>query len=738
MECIVSEVGEKNFALTETLEKLKRSLNKQEGFIFVKHPLFISSGLESSSIYVVSRYFGSIIIDVLGINIDNIRDINGDKWQFGNWDLTEAEILEEGSEKIFVLQSRIVANRDLRKFSETDNRLSGKYMLYLPRISRSIWEDNFSELFKDRILFDKELEEYFDKSIKKNTVAIPDDIWNNFIRLLTGTHNLAKLVRKAENENTKAGILRKVESELQIMDFDIEQIKVAQQVPGGPQRIRGLAGTGKTIVLAMKAAHMHLHHPDWTIVYSFNTQSLYVYINDLIRRFFQFWAQGREPDWSKLKILHGWGGKNRDGLYSYVCNIMGNKALTYTEAKDFFEYKQNCEVFGKCCSELLKNNPPELFDAIIIDEAQDFDKEFFKLCYKILKAPKRLIWAYDELQSLEDINIPTAKDIFGVDKDGIPLIELDGVYPGGIEKDFILYKAYRNPRIILMLAHFYGMGLLRKGGPIQFIQDVDAWEDLGYKIVKGVFEVGKPITITRLDKNSPNSIEKYVSPRRLITVKTFKDKEEELTWISESIYKDINEEKLRPEDILVIGFNRERLFDQFSFLKNCLIERNINSIITGKDAGRDVFSLPNFVTLSTVFKAKGNESPIVYIFNFENSELKDKIIQNRNMAFASITRTKGWCNITGSGPIMEELEKELNLIIHNYPNIEFLIPDMAQIKRHLDNVDYEKRRTRIKKANKAMSDAIKELKEIDGDDLPDETKRMFLELAEKFQNKGKL
>ena len=704
----------------------------------MKHPLFISNNIDTPSIYVVSRYFGSIVMDVFDFEINNITNIINQKWYFGNWNQSEIEIFEEGLDKLYALQSRIVAIRDLRKFSEKDNRLNGKYVLYLPRISRSIWEDNFGDLFKDEIIFDKELEVYFQSLIKANKPVIPENIWNNFIRLLSGTHNLVKQIRKAENENTKAGILRKVEGELQFLDFDIEQIKIAQQVPNGPQRIRGLAGTGKTIVLAMKAAHMHLHHPDWTIVYSFNTQSLYEYIYDLIRRFYQYWAQGKEPNWSNLLILHGWGGKNRSGLYSYVCNITGKKALTYKEARDYFEYKRNCEIFGKCCSELMQNNLPEIFDAIIIDEAQDFDKWFFKFCYKILKAPKRLIWAYDELQSLEDVNIPTAKDIFGVDEDGIPLIELDGVYPGGIEKDFILHKSYRNPRIILMLAHVFGMGLLRKDGPIQFIPKADAWEDLGYKIVEGVFEVGKTITITRLEENSPNSLEKYVPSKELVKIKTFQDKHSELLWISESIYKDITEEKLRPEDILVIGFQRIGLFDQFDLLKKCLLERGINSFIIGKDVGRDTFHIPNFITLSTVFKAKGNESPIVYIFNFENSELKDKIIQNRNMGFASITRTKGWCNITGSGPIMEELEKELNLIISKYPNIEFAIPDMTQIKRHLDNVDYERRRTRIKKADSAIRAAIKELKEIEEEDIPEETKKVLLELADKIQKKEKV
>jgi superfamily I DNA and RNA helicase len=95
-----------------------------------------------------------------------------------------------------------------------------------------------------------------------------------------------------------------------------------------------------------------------------------------------------------------------------------------------------------CCAELLNNDDelPELFDAILIDEAQDFHFDFYKLCYAILREPKRLVWAYDEVQSLESLSIPTTADIFGTNPDGSLLVDLEGTYPeseGEVEKDMI-------------------------------------------------------------------------------------------------------------------------------------------------------------------------------------------------------------------------------------------------------------------------------------------------------------
>src|SRR5437588_9874181 len=100
------------------------------------------------------------------------------------------------------------------------------------------------------------------------------------------------------------------------------QKQAAIESPDGPVRIRGLAGSGKTIVLALKAAYLHTQHPEWTIAVTFWTRSLYQQFEDLIRRFtFEYLMD--EPDWEKLRILHAWGGGGREGVYSQIASHCG-------------------------------------------------------------------------------------------------------------------------------------------------------------------------------------------------------------------------------------------------------------------------------------------------------------------------------------------------------------------------------------------------------------------------------
>jgi len=711
MEFIISELKTEQSFEGMVVNKLKESLKDVEGLCFYQHPLTEAgeSYFECSSFLILSPSIGIIIVDAFSYTTKEINDE------------VIKQILREGKNKKYKIYTKILENESLRDYMEKDERLRIDNILYYAFFPYIVKPDisnlSMGKNFPTQIL----LKNTFDESIReikeRYSVPLDEKIWNILVNEITGISKvIKKRIRIVDQSKKKAWIISEVEKQMQSLDIDQEQIKVGQQIPDGPQRIRGLAGTGKTIVLSMKAAYMHFKHPEWNIVYTFNTQSLYGYIEKLINKFYEYFSGGLKPDWERLRILHGWGGEQREGLYSFVSTLLGKRPKTFSEARSFIDHKKKIELLGKLCHELLNSQSiPEMFDAIIIDEAQDFHKGFYQFSYKLLKPPKRLIWAYDELQSLEDITIPTAKEIFGTDKNGNPIVDLDGVYPGGIEKDFILYKAYRNPRVVLMVAHFYGMGIFRKKGPIQFIPSKEAWEDLGYEVA-GEWKTGEKVVIKRSEKNSPNLIEKYIGYQKVIKTKEFSQKEKEIEWVANNIKKNI-EEGILPEEILVIGLNKKRLFDIFQKLKGNLSALGIHSIIVGTDVGRDIFKVPGHVTISTVFKAKGNEAQVVYILNFEESELEEQIIQSRNMAFTSMTRTKGWLNITGTGYIMKELIKELDTILKMYPEIELTVPDMSKIKRYLDNIEYEKRRKRIKQSEQRIREALKTIKKEKGADI---------------------
>ena len=82
----------------------------------------------------------------------------------------------------------------------------------------------------------------------------------------------SRMKRNIKQENSRGAKLRTLENSIATLDH--MQSKAVIETIEGVQRIRGLAGSGKTIVLALKAAYLHAQHPEWRIAVTFNTRSL--------------------------------------------------------------------------------------------------------------------------------------------------------------------------------------------------------------------------------------------------------------------------------------------------------------------------------------------------------------------------------------------------------------------------------------------------------------------------------
>ena len=224
------------------------------------------------------------------------------------------------------------------------------------------------------------------------------------------------------SDESYGAVLKSMEKE--IANLDQWQKRAAMECPDGEQRIRGLAGSGKTIVLALKAAYLHAYYPDWVIGVSFFSRSLYQQFGDLIRRF-SYAHSNDEPNWDNLRILHAWGGRNRPGVYSQIATHCGITPRNLIYGRE--RYGRGREFEG-VCSELWSaveaTEPEPIFDVMLIDEAQDCPAPFFKLVHKFTRSPKRVVWAYDELQNLSEDTVPSIEDQFGTNSQGLPNVNL--------------------------------------------------------------------------------------------------------------------------------------------------------------------------------------------------------------------------------------------------------------------------------------------------------------------------
>lgn len=561
-----------------------------------------------------------------------------------------------------------------------------------------------------------------------------DDIYRMALSAIESLSSIRKSRSKREVQrlDSKGAKLKDLEDSIATLDH--RQNKAVIETIDGVQRIRGLAGSGKTIVLALKAAYLHTQFPDWRIAVTFHTRSLKGQFKRLINNFC-IEQSGEEPDWTKLRIINAWGapgGGERDGIYYEFCRTTGQTFYDFRSAS--FRFGGSEKAFDGACQAALAgiSQPPDLYDVILTDEAQDFSPSFLRLCYTMLRQPKRLVYAYDELQNLSGTSLPPPEEIFGNDDQGKPLVTLGD----DRRRDVILQKCYRNSRPVLVTAHALGFGIYRpiptggKTGLVQMFDHSALWEEIGYHVREGHLKKNHHVVLERTDDTSPRFLEKVSSSiDDLVQFECFKDEIAQNEWLIEQICRNLNEDDLRHDDIVVIHPDPLTARNNTGPIRKKLFELGIQTHLAGVDTEADVFfrtDTPS-VTFTGIYRAKGNEAGMVYVINAQDCDGIGKGLSNlRNRLFTAITRSKAWVRVIGHGPGMRNLINEFEqlknkgfVLDFTYPNDE-LLDKLRIVHRDLSPEE----RKRLEKKKNSFADLVRDLEsgELLLDDLDDSTK----------------
>lgn len=198
--------------------------------------------------------------------------------------------------------------------------------------------------------FDNLTAENFKKVISKHwldkkSFLFDADLYKSFKRYL-----------KPPTHSTEQGI--------QITYTD-EQQRVIQSREGNQQKVKGVAGSGKTLALAKRAVNAHLRHGGEVLILTFNI-SLRNYIHDKI-------SEVRENfEWKYFTILH----------YHHFLKAHNNN-INFVDDKE-----DDTRPEGKT------------FQTIIIDEVQDYQKEWISNVKKFLAPQGEFVVFGDEKQNI--------------------------------------------------------------------------------------------------------------------------------------------------------------------------------------------------------------------------------------------------------------------------------------------------------------------------------------------------
>jgi len=331
------------------------------------------------------------------------------------------------------------------------------------------------------------------------------------------------------------------------------------------------------------------------------------------------------------------------------------------------------------------NNRPiqKKYDAILIDEAQDFPQPFFEVVYNATSEPHRIVWAYDELQNLSDYTMSPSSELFGKKADGSPRVELSNE-PGAPQQDIVLPVCYRNTRWALTIAHGLGFGIYRDRGLVQFFDAPKLWEDIGYRFMKGQPRGGSDVVIERKKSATPEYFENLIEANDAVTVERFPDADKQYRSVAEKIYRNVTHDEIDADDILVVFCSPRSIRADAAGLMAALAKFKINSHLVGVTSSRDEVFKDNSVALTGIYRAKGNEAPMVYVLNAEYCVQGIELSKRRNILFTAMTRSRAWVRVTGVGPAMDGVVKEAVRVVENEYRLSFKYPtkdEIAKIKR---------------------------------------------------------
>ncbi|MCD7034144.1 NERD domain-containing protein [Metabacillus sp. GX 13764] len=170
-----------------------------------------------------------------------------------------------------------------------------------------------------------------------------------------------------------------------IKTMDLHQENLARQIGDKNRLIRGVAGSGKTLILAARAKYLSKQHPDWKILVLCYNISLAQEITHMVR------SKMNEPE-----DLFDFDPLNENS--GDLKNVQVYNFHAWLKHELNIKEDQVPAITGKI---LAKEAILPTYDAILIDEGQDFDSEWLALASSLLNPDtKMLLLVEDRVQNI--------------------------------------------------------------------------------------------------------------------------------------------------------------------------------------------------------------------------------------------------------------------------------------------------------------------------------------------------
>ncbi len=614
--------------------------NEHSGFIYIS-PSRARSTKRPPDIVLCHPNVGLLIIEAKGHPITEIKGIEAGTMLVSYQNRVKpTSIIRQLEDQMYEIESdvlKVVRDRSAMPLINC--------MVALPNVSEDDWRDRkYNECFPcAQLLFKEQLVDHTRLKKRVDSLVIESLARSGRSVVLSPQHVVAILrvfgnsdvindnrtVRVEVPEQKLGGVV----DEFQMRDsFLSEEQKemIRLTVDGFPRVVRGVAGSGKTVVLAELVArylyrklpafdNLLLPEADVSIAVTCFNQTLVDFLKRKIQTAYKMQTLVEEVPSSVLLVTH---------LNQLMWSIIKHRhwPLTYISI-DEADADKRARMYRAQIKAFAERNPQAYqalcFDALFVDEGQDFEQEEFRLLLDLVNThprtgEKTIVIFYDDAQDLYGRPRPIWKDV------GINVVG---------ERSKVMRTCFRNSRQVVELA--FNILLGSQAPKTQQVQ-TRTYADVPYLKQYELIEESDDYFHVRFAERDD----------LMPIVKEFATHNEEIEWVARELVRLIQEEEVRPEDILILFSSKSVVnWVRLKQLVNAQLPKLqfIQPFLNLEDKNHYIFR-PGYLTLSTVHGAKGYDAAIVFVIGTDRFGT-DKI--GRATFYVAATRAKLLLYITG-------------------------------------------------------------------------------------------
>lgn len=649
-----------------TIGVLKAFGDSAGGFVYTE-PCVRERTKKPPDILLAHPSTGIVVLEIKGWAIDDIQEIKG-----GHIIVREKgfnrphNVFDQASGSMYQIKdsTRRIIRQELGA-DDDEHMPAFDFFVMFPRISIAEWIKRSFENSKQYLFFDhlekpkflRECIEQYIGSKKRKSLITAEQL--RFVQKAFGDSAVINDTREVRID-VEDGLRGSEIDEFIALEKNLssEQQELSRaNFEGRPQLIRGVAGSGKSVVLANNAARFinrrlkeaqenadSARNPRVAII-CFN-RALVSFLREKTKSSFEQQTLEKPPSGTiDVNYLNGLlfsmsdsPSNSKRGPLNYQRYGEDNKDPNI-DATIATNYRQQLEYLAQTSPDLYDSL---LYDAIYVDEGQDFHVEQLQLLMMLIRpnsetGEKNIVIFYDDAQNLYARPRPNWAQI------GIDIV--------GGRRSRVMKECFRNSKEIVTFAFNV---LLGTKAPSEVRVQTREYADVAYLKTNGLVEELD-------DRWKVNFAERpYMAPE----VHLRENRHLEKTWIADQIYWLVDKEGVRPEDILVM-FKHSREFsdlDDYIGNKSGKIQGFVKPFGKNENDKDAYIFRKNYLTISTTYGAKGYDAPVVFLVGadqFENSR------EGRASFYVGATRAKMLLFVTGvnaAGSLIQEAQQVQQLL----------------------------------------------------------------------------